>query len=58
MNDMKSLIAAGDLKVVSGMNFNATTFEVAPTTKAGRAWFDENVSKFANSINVLKSALV
>jgi len=54
---MKSLIAAGDLKVVSGFDFNATTFEVAPNTEAGKAWFDENVSKFASSINVLKSAL-
>ena len=58
MKDMKSLIAAGDLKVISGIDFNATTFEVAPLTKAGRAWFDKNVSKFASSINVLKSALV
>lgn len=55
---MKSLIAAGDLKVILGINFNATTFEVAPSTKAGRAWFDENVSELASSINVLKSALV
>lgn len=58
MKDMKSLIAAGDLKVILGINFNATTFEVAPSTKAGRAWFDENVSELASSINVLKSALV